>query len=151
VVDHQTAKALITDKHYFANPNWNQQQGRAVRQGCHPDILEFERTFIKKLRTNGIPMFCHTAMRSNAEQQRLYEEGHSQIKQAGAHQAGCAVDIIPSVQPWDMDKRCWSIVGHLGHEHAAAKGIDIRWGGDWSFYDPAHWELANWRELAGKF
>ena len=63
------------------------------------------------------------------------------------HNYGLAVDIIHGTKAWDLTRKQWEIVGHMGKEVAAQLGVKVVWGGDWKFYDPAHWELANWRDI----
>lgn len=94
-------------------------------------------------------MYAHNMVRTSAQQQELYVRGVSKAKGFDSpHPNGCAVDIVHSTRAWDLTKSEWSMLGHIGKELAAQNGFKLVWGGDWSFYDPAHWELANWRSHA---
>jgi len=96
----------------------------------------------------GIPLFTHCLRRTNEEQTKLYVKGRSKARAGQSpHNYAMAVDIIHGVQAWNIPPQSWRILGHIGHETAVQKGIDIVWGGDWKFFDPAHWELGNWRDL----
>lgn len=160
---YQTALRQLMDKPYLATPRYREQQGRANREGANPLLLEFERAFVNDLRRRGIPVFAHSVVRTAAEQDVLKAKG---VTNAGAHRSphnyGCAVDIIHSLHGWDLSERSWEILGHIGNEVSNRLGISIRWGGDWDddgipvyldgnerLWDPAHWELRDWRTIAG--
>lgn len=146
-MNYQTAMRQLINKPYLATPKWREQQGRAARQGCHPEILEFEKAFISEMRRRGIPMFCHNMYRTGDEQDKLFKEGRSKlIGGQSAHNHGMAADIVHSTLAWGLDKRAWAIVGHIGFEVASRLKLDLEWGGDWDFYDPAHWQLGKWRQ-----
>ena len=93
-------------------------------------------------------MFAHNMKRTPDEQNALFVKGVSKARNIQSpHVHGCAVDIVHGVRGWDLTRIEWDIVGHLGYEVARALGIKIQWGGEWSFYDPAHWELEDWRDV----
>ena len=126
------------------------QQQRANRKGAHEDILAFEKAFIARMASLGVPMFAHNMVRTTAEQNALFVKGVSKAKgKQGPHTHGCAVDIVHSLLAWNLPDKGWKLIGHIGLEVAKTSGIDVTWGGKWKFYDPAHWELTNWREIAG--
>lgn len=124
-----------------------EQQTRADRVGAHPEIVEFERLLIRRMRKLGVPMFAHCVMRGEHEQTRVYVAGNSMAKWGESpHNFGCAVDVIHSLKAWSIPRKSWEVIGHVGKEAAKAKGLSIVWGGDFKrLWDPAHWELANWR------
>nr|WP_316650746.1 M15 family metallopeptidase [uncultured Gellertiella sp.] len=100
------------------------------------------------MRTIGVPLFAHTICRSVADQNEAYIRGRSKARAGQSpHNYGLAVDIIHGIKAWDLTRKQWDILGHVGAEVAAAQGVKLEWGGNWQFWDPAHWELANWREL----
>lgn len=121
--------------------------------GAHPDIIEFERVFVARLAKNhGIPVFAHNMVRDSAQQTELFVRGVSKSKAGQSpHNHGMAVDIIHSAHGWDVTLQSWAMLGHIGKEIAVQKGIKLVWGGDWKFYDPAHWELADWRKSKALF
>lgn len=138
----------MTDKAFCFSQKWQTQQGRAHRDGAHADILEFERRLISRCRKLGVPLFGHCVNRGAVEQNSLFVRGLSKARYGQSpHNYGLAVDIVHGTKAWDLTRRQWSIIGHIGKEVAAQLGIKVEWGGDWSFYDPAHWELADWREI----
>lgn len=93
-----------------------------------------------------IPIFIVEAKRSQLRQSELHRNGYSQIASGGPHQKGMALDIVHSVKLWDgMEKQDWDLLFEIGSDVATRRGLKLEWGGHWSFYDPAHWQIADWR------
>lgn len=135
---------------FLATDKYREQQQRANRKGAREEIIKFEAALIKRFHSLGVPMFAHNMVRTIAEQNALYVKGVSKAKgKKGPHTHGCAVDIVHSILGWNIPDKSWKIIGHLGLEVAKTQGIEITWGGSWKFYDPAHWELTHWRDIAG--
>lgn len=150
ISDYRTALRAIVDRNLLASAGYQRQQWRADRTRTHPDILLFEMLLVRRLAGLGVPVFCHTAYRSEGTQNDLYAKGHTRAKAGESpHNWGLAVDIVHSRLAWDMAKASWDVIGHVGKEVAAQNGIAVEWGGDWSFWDPAHWELSDWKSLKG--
>jgi len=144
----------LQDFKFLSTQKYQEQQWRATREGGHLLIIEFEKAFIKRLREEGIPAFCHAMVRTQEDQRKAFKGGFSNFdgSQPYVHEH-CAVDVIHSIYGWNMERSQWLIFGHLGKEVAKMRGIDIVWGGDWKSKrwpegDPAHWELADWRNRA---
>lgn len=150
----QAALNAMRNPGFLKSPRYQEQQKRALREGAHPHILEFERKLVKRLAELGVPVFAHCVVRTPAEQADAYMRGVSKVNPFVGpypHQAW-AVDIIHGVFGW-MDSpaipHSWDLIGHLGKEVAASMQIKIVWGGDWNvLYDPAHFELADWKHQA---
>lgn len=138
----------MVDRAFLKSERHQGQHWRAVREGAHPDILEFERKFTAEFARLGVPFFAHSVVRTSEEQEALLAKGMSK---AGAgespHNFGMAVDLIHGTKGWNLTRKQWGLVGHTGHEVAERIGVKIQWGGEWKFYDPAHWELRDWRSL----
>jgi len=148
--DMQDAMRALQDWPFLGHPRYQEQQWRAHRENAHLLILEFEKAMVKRCAELGIPMFAQTVVRTRKMQAHLYRNGLS--KNDGtkeyAHQH-CAADIVHSKYAWKISEDQWKLLGHIGKEVAHLRGIAIVWGGDWKDpYDPAHWELAQWRERA---
>lgn len=142
----------LVNRPFLASQKHQEQQWRANRKGGHPRLVEFERKLVKRCADVGIPMWCHTFVRTAQEQQREFEEGHSKdspVDGAWPHMA-YAFDLVHGVKAWGLTKKEWAVVGALGKEVAAAMGLKVDWGGDWRFYDPAHWQISGWKLLIGK-
>lgn len=163
------ALRALRDRDFCQSQKFQEQQWRAVRTtkdggGVYPDLLEFERVFIKRMRALGVPMFCAEAIRSAERQNELFALGVSKARAGlGAHEFGLAVDIVHGTKAWNLTKRQWALVGHVGKEAARSVGflvdddkarnasVRLIWGGDWGFYDPAHWEVGNFHNIKGGF
>ncbi|PSJ59007.1 hypothetical protein C7I85_18865 [Mesorhizobium soli] len=111
-------------------------------------MLEFERVFLKRLQKLRVPMFTHCFWRGQADQTARFVDGKSKAKWGqNPHNFGCAIDVIHARKAWALTREQWALLGHIGKEVSVQISVPVVWGGDWSFYDPAHWELKNWREL----
>lgn len=133
---------------FLTGPKYREQHSRANRKGAQFDILDFERAFIRRMRKLGVPMFAHCIMRTPEEQDALFVQGVSKARgKQSAHVWGCAIDLIHGTAGWEIPRHAWAIIGHVGKEVANALGLDLTWGGDWGFYDPAHWEITGWKTL----
>jgi len=120
----------------------------ANRKGANVDILEFERALLRRFRRLSVPMYAHNMVRTKDEQKALFVRGVSKTPDKSAHLYGCAVDIVHGTRHWEIPRKAWDLVGHLGKEVAQSLGVKITWGGDFkSIYDPAHWEITGWRDL----
>lgn len=149
--DMRGALQGMIDREYLLHPTYEHQQWRANRNGAHLLIIEFEKALVKHMRILGVPVFAHCVVRTATEQARLFNSGMSRIsgRDEYPHQH-CAVDIIHSKFGWNLTPEQWKMLGHIGKEVALKRGIAITWGGEpeYGFYDPAHWELTQWRERA---
>jgi hypothetical protein len=148
----EAALRALVDRPFLKSPARGEQFWRANRCGMPPDLWDFERVFTRRMAEHGVPMFAHCVLRGREEQERLYAEGRSKAKWGESpHNFAMAFDFVHGTKAWDMTPKQWSIIGHIGKEIAKSRGLKVAWGGDWSFYDPAHWELADWRvRSAGK-
>jgi len=149
---NEALRAMV-DREFLASERHQHQHRRAVRDGCHPDLVEFERLFIKRMAKLGVPMFAAEFYRSPDRQNDMFALGHSKARAGhSAHQFGLGVDIVHGTKAWGLSERQWQLIGHTGKELAAQKGFKLVWGGDWkSIWDPAHWELKDWRSLMGGY
>ncbi|MFD1881004.1 M15 family metallopeptidase [Paracoccus pacificus] len=71
-----------------------------------------------------------------------------------AHNIGEAVDVVHGLYHWDMSLDEWRFLHALGVRVLdrlnagvpAADRLRLEWGGNWSsLYDPAHWEIWDFR------
>lgn len=143
----QAALVDMQDAEFCESQKWQEQQWRADRTGVPLDLCEFGERFINRAKKMySIPLFCHTARRTREEQLRLVEQGFSKSP-FGPHTHGLALDIIHSTKAWNLSKNQWALLGHIGCEVAKDVLIKLEWGGNWSNpYDPAHWQIAQWRQ-----
>ena len=108
---------------------------------------------MKRVFKLGVPIFAHSVIRGSADQNRLYREGHSKARAGESpHNYGAAVDLIHGTKGWNLTRKQWAIIGHIGKELAIQAGHKVTWGGDFkSLYDPAHWELTEWRAIRAQY
>ena len=122
---------------------------RASWEGSDPDLITFFKAFSKDLQARGMPFFAHCFVRSHALQDTLYANGVSKARAGQSpHNWGMAVDVVHYGRFWQLTRQEWAVVGLLGKEAARRRNIKVTWGGDWRFYDPAHWELSDWKDRA---
>jgi len=108
----------------------------------------FYRRFIKEMEARGVAMFATEFNRSNERQRELKAKGVSKAGPgASPHNYGLAVDIVHLTRLWDLTEKEWDLIGTIGKEVARKMNLKVEWGGDWNFYDPAHWEIRDWREV----
>lgn len=123
---------------------------RADRTDAHPDIVRFYNRLRVELERRGIPFYAHQFYRGKAEQDRLKAAGRSKAAWGSSpHNYGLAVDMVHALYHWDLTKAQWALIGTIGKEVARKLDLKVTWGGDWNFYDPAHWQLTNWKNLKG--
>lgn len=147
--ENETVLQGLRDRAFMMGEKYAEQQLRADREGSRPEILAFYDAFQRQLRALGVPMFAHVFVRSSAEQDAAFSRGVSRA-QAGQspHNFGFAVDIVHSRRGWNLSKAEWAVIGHIGQDVASRNQMRITWGGDFkSLYDPAHWEMRNWKAL----
>lgn len=146
---HQAAARTLFDTSAVNDPRRKERAVRADRTGVHPDFLKFAIALEKECLSRGWPMFWNEFVRDKKRQDDLKAQGVSKASFGqSAHNFGMAGDLVHFGRYWALNEREWALVGVIGKDVARRQNLKITWGGDWSFYDPAHWELANWRDLA---
>jgi hypothetical protein len=149
VVPHgvQDAPARMAFPHEMDATWVLRQHDRADWSGVDDRIARFAASLIETLRKHDVPFYVHMARRTPGEQRDLYNAGRSKVPgPKAAHTVGYAVDIVHARFHWDLTPEEWRYVGIVGKRVAQRLGLGVTWGGDWSFYDPAHWELKGWRD-----
>lgn len=132
-------------KNYFIGDQYMAQMVRADWQQTDRAIQEFAARFVLEMRRRDIPVYVNEAFRTVERQKELSGAGFSKLDSARApHVQGAAVDIVHSRYFWDLTDAEWAYMGKVGKEIARKMGLRIEWGGDWKFYDPAHWQLSGW-------
>ena len=145
---HQAAAQALADWPVIESIDYRNAVVKTSRELAHPEIVEFYLEFNKVLRARGYPFYAFEFHRSLRRQHTLYQRGVSKAKPGESpHNYGCAVDIVHLTRKWDLTRVEWAVVGALGKEVARRRNLKIDWGGDWRFYDPAHWQLTNWKEI----
>lgn len=137
------------------------QWNRADYQFTDRRLMRWSAQFIELARARGIPLYTHCAFRTREEQERLRAQGFSKASWPnGAHNIGEAVDIVHGVHHWEMTTQEWYYLYTLGKEALRRvnaklpKGqkLALNWGGDDQTstdtfrWDPAHWEIIDYRK-----
>ena len=136
------AKRLAVPRQWFNTEAALAQYERADWRNVQRDLVKFSCCFIEEMRSIGVPFFVVDAWRSPEAQREKVAEGVSRAMPFQApHVHGAAVDIIHGRYAWSLSEAEWKWVGAKGKAVASKIHLPIEWGGDWSFYDPAHWEV----------
>lgn len=156
--EYREAWKDMQDRKMLQSKTYQEQQWRAMRIGVHPRVVRHGQLLVAKMAQYGVPMFISEYLRSNERQQQLYLDGHSKAKAGkGPHPYGLAHDCVHSVAGWGLTPKQWEFVGHVGKGLVTAYALHIDWGGDWPpikdrvGWDPAHWQLRQWKQVMTDF
>lgn len=130
----------------FYAQNMLRQHNRANWAGVHPDLRRLVRQTYARCKKKGLPFYVHTAYRNNRAQKQLYDKGVSKLLRNGAHQRGCAVDIVHPTYHWQCHPDYWHYINATMRDVSRVEGIDYTWGGSWDWKDYAHFELKDWKK-----
>lgn len=132
------------------------QWERADWQYVDIRLCEWSARLIELARKRNIPLYVHCAFRTRSVQERAVAEGRSKAKwPRSAHNIGEAVDIVHGVFGWEMSPQEWEYIHVLGQEALRLvnegvrkdRKLELVWGGKFrTLYDPAHWEIADYRQ-----
>lgn len=144
---YSEASYALVNKKAFNTVSYRRRTTEIDWENVHPEIREFWVGFHRECAKRNIPVIPTEFYRTPERQQELYVQGFSKAQKGQSpHQWGCAVDIVHAVKLWDLTKSQWDVMGAIGKEVARKREIKMTWGGDWKFYDPAHWQLYRWEE-----
>ncbi|WP_323717584.1 M15 family metallopeptidase [Paracoccus aminovorans] len=140
---------------FLRSPSYTVQLERADWNHCDPRLMYWAARFVDAAKKRGIPLYVHCALRGEAEQKRVYAAGNSRARYpSSAHNIGEAVDIVHGVFHRQMTRDEWRYLHVLGQlvldrvnaELPKAQKLNLTWGGNFrSLYDPAHWEVSDYR------
>lgn len=149
------APASLQAPSHFKSNAWLRQCERADWAHVDQRLALWAAIVIEMGRRRNIPLYAHSALRDKATQDALRKAGNSRLAYPhSAHNIGEAVDIVHGTLHWNMSRQEWSLIGVLGRlalERLNAslkkeRKLQLTWGGDWrSFWDPAHWEIADYK------
>lgn len=149
------APATLKAPQHVKTAAWLRQCERADWAHTDPRLAVWSSIFIHMALKRGIPLYVHCALRDEAGQRAVANAGRSKVSYPNsAHNIGEAVDIVHGTLHWEMSQPEWALLGVLGRLaldrlNAALKKehkLSLTWGGSWRFYDPAHWEISDYRE-----
>ena len=149
-------KRLSVSPSFFTGLCYLRQSERADWQHVDARLQRWAALFIEYARKRGVPLYVHCCFRGEAEQNEANHKGNSKAPYPrSAHNIAEAVDIVHSVYHWDLTPKEWKFLVvlaqlALNRVNATLKAADklhLVWGGDFhSIYDPAHWEVADYRK-----
>ena len=147
----QLKKLALTTMNYIQEKTWDYHTDRRIRT-LHPLIQNNAKAFILQAEKElGIKLRVVSALRTWAEQNRLYAEGRTSAgkivtnAKAGQslHNYGLAIDVVEIKNGkalWNNSN--WNKIATLG------KSLGFSWGGDWkTFKDKPHFEMKFGRSL----
>lgn len=150
----------LVDKSYWLEPRYLKHSQFCDWQQCDPRLMRWAAMLVEAARKRGVPLWIHCAFRTREEQDRVNREGFSKLKWPnGAHNQGKAVDIVHGRFAWEMSPKEWLMIYKLGQECLRRlnamlpkdQELILNWGGDDMTksdkfrWDPAHWEIADYR------
>lgn len=146
---HKAAAARLIDPAAIRSPVYLKRKHTARLEQLRPEMQLFVTRFLKEMEARKMPFIFFSGFRGEAEQNALFKLGTSKAKFGqSAHNFGAACDMVHAFRYWDLSRKEWDVVGLIGKEVARKLNLKVTWGGDWRDpYDPAHWQLANWRDL----
>ena len=151
--------AFLTSSAYAA------QQHKADWQQCDPRMRLLAARVVLRAGKLGIPLYVHSAFRTKAEQDDLVRRGVTKAPYPrSAHNIGQAFDLVHGVYHWDLTKREWAYLHYLVMDElrklnaklSKDKKLEVNWGGDDGTpqdkfrWDPAHWEVLDYRDRIRK-
>lgn len=150
-----TAPERLKAPLHFKNEAYMRQVRRADWSFCDVRLLVWAAQFQLMAKERDIPLYVHTALRSKALQNELRRKGMSKAKYPlSAHNIGEAVDVVHGTYHWDLNKAEWDLLHVLGRlaldrvnsRLPAGDKLSLTWGGHFkTLYDPAHWEISDYR------
>lgn len=146
---------------FMAGPSYASQLQRADWRHADSRLrLLFARVVVRAGKL-GIPLYVHCSYRGKDEQNRLRLEGKSKVGYPfSAHNIGEAVDLVHGVFHWNLTGKEWQFLYHLVTDELRKlnatlprdRKLSLNWGGDDGTdtdgfrWDPAHWEIADYRK-----
>lgn len=117
-----------------------------------PETREAVQRIIADAKAQGISLMVFETYRSQSRQQKLFEQGATQLRTVGVHHYGLACDIVKSINGDPSWKGDFSLVGRLARQYK------LIWGGDWgnpsvrhSFVDEPHVQRCSLTRQASLF
>lgn len=162
----QAPERLRANAH-FHTQGWINQSEKADWQHVDHRLMRWSAMMVTAAKKRGIPLYVHSAFRTKAQQDAIPAANTRAKYPRSAHNIGEAVDLVHGTFHWDMSPQEWKLIHALGLEclrklnetlparpftdsngkrHYALPKLELTWGGNFkSLYDPAHWEIADYR------
>lgn len=146
---------------FLASESYARQGNRADWQQVDPRMRQWAARLCLAAKAMDIPLYVHSAFRTKEQQDALLSRGVTKVGYPrSAHNIGEAVDIVHGVYHWDLTPLEWTFLHHLGQDVLRKlnsklpkdKRLYLNWGGDDKTpqdkfrWDPAHWEILDYRD-----
>ena len=130
---------------------WDYHSERRIKT-LHPSVRELVRDFINEAERQGIKLRVTSALRTHADQAKLYAKGRTEPGNVvtwaepgeSYHNYGLAVDVVEirdGAAIWNNEK--WPQIGQMG------KSFGFEWGGDWQGkIDKPHFQMTFGNNIA---
>lgn len=153
--------ARLAKPYFLASSTYAGQQHRADWQQCDHRMRLLAAKVVLRAGQLGIPLYVHSAFRTEAEQDALVSRGVSKAPYPrSAHNIGEAFDLVHGVYHWELSPREWLFIHHLVTDELRKlnaklkrdQKLQINWGGDDGSpqdkfkWDPAHYEVLDYRD-----
>jgi len=116
--------------------------GRASRARLDTCDTKIQDVLGEAIKDFDFSVICGT--RGKEKQNKAYESGHSQLQWPNSKHNSTpskAVDIVPWPGGFDNDDATFYKMATYIYKAANTLGVQITWGGHWTFKDLAHFQL----------
>lgn len=134
--------------------DWNELQWGADRgdksegRVVHPDVLEFEKAYVRRMRELQVPTYCNEMLRSLERCNALRVEGfHMLTDGIDPYVQGYACSIMHCLRKEHVIGRELDFMVQIGQEIAQRMALPMVWGGPENPYDMYRWEHAEWADI----
>lgn len=150
---HRAALKKIAHPAYFAQRKHERDlvSSQIWDERGHPQLRDFTLAVIRELHRYSVPLKCYNIYRGEKEQNEAFNKGHSKARWGQSpHNFGLATDLIHATVGWGdnvtFPEEAWEAISVIAKEIARRQDLPVVWGGDWKFWDPAHYELRDWKQ-----
>lgn len=111
---------------------------------AHPDLQKLFKEVIKEY---DCTITC--SYRGQDEQEKAFKAGNSKahwLQSPHNYNPSFAVDCVPYPTLWSNNQKLKELAGIVMIK-AVDMGIDVVWGGNWTWKDLPHYELKDWKKM----
>lgn len=154
---HRRALLALSRPDYFAARRHEKDLMALTihHEDAHPSVRDFTLRVLNELHRYQVPLRCFNIYRGKAAQNEAFANGNSRARWGQSpHNFGLATDLIHATEGWGqgtpstMPRVAWEAIHVIAAEVARRMDLPIKWGGHFhNLWDPAHFELTNWRDL----
>lgn len=151
---------LKMPSYYVRGEQIIRHEASADWQNVDPQLVRLAGAVLRWFDKIEVPLWVHSAFRTELEQEALLRRGVSKARFPNApHCQGAAIDLIHARYAWDLTPGEWFNIAAVVRMcwFKISPDEPLVWGGSWVRgtptadrvgWDPAHYELRNWRDWA---